>query len=87
MLCFALLIALPVILMAVFYLSNSKYILEKKSSNYTSDILTELQKNIENTASELDTIFTQVNNNAEIQALLTEISLSVPSGVTVPNNA
>ena len=87
MLCFALLIALPVILMAVFYLSNSKYILEKKSSNYTSDILTELQKNIENTASELDTIFTQVNNNAEIQALLTEISLSVPSGGTVPNNA
>lgn len=87
MLCFALLIALPVILMAVFYLSNSKYILEKKSSNYTSDILTELQKNIENTASELDTIFTQVHNNAEIQALLTEISLSVPSGGTVPANA
>lgn len=87
MLCFALLIALPVILMAVFYLSNSKYILEKKSSNYTSDILTELQKNIENTALELDTIFTQVHNNAEIQALLTEISLSVPSGGTVPANA
>lgn len=87
MLCFALLIALPVILMAVFYLSNSKYILEKKSSSYTSDILTELQKNIENTASELDTIFTQVHNNAEIQALLTEISLSVPSGGTVPANA
>lgn len=87
MLCFALLIALPVILMAVFYLSNSKYILEKRSSSYTSDILTELQKNIENTASELDTIFTQVHNNAEIQALLTEISLSVPSGGTVPANA
>ena len=87
MLCFALLIALPVILMAVFYLSNSKYILEKKSSEYTSDILTELQKNIENTASELDTIFTQVHNNAEIQTLLTEISLTVPSGGAVPANA
>ncbi len=84
MLSFALLIALPVTLMAVFYLSNSKYILEKKSSEYTSDILAELQKNIENTASELDAIFTQINNNPEVQELLTRVSLTLSGGGTVP---
>ncbi len=78
MISFALLIVLPVTLMAVFYLSNSKYILEQKSSEYTSDILTELKKNIENTSSELDTIFTQVHNNTEMQSLLTDLSLNKP---------
>lgn len=83
MLSFALLIALPVTLMTVFYLGNSKYILEKKSSNYTADILTELQKNIENMASELDTIFAQVHNDGEIQQILTQISAAIPNGETI----
>jgi len=66
--CFSLLIVLPVTLMTLFYLNSSRYILEKQSSEYTSDILTALQKNIEYTAVELDTIFIQITNDSETQA-------------------
>lgn len=75
MLSFALLIVLPVTLMAVFYLSNSKIILENKTSQYTSDILKELQKNIENTATDLNSVFEQVHNNATVQTVLYQVTL------------
>ncbi|PWL73145.1 MAG: hypothetical protein DBY25_00095 [Clostridiales bacterium] len=74
LLSFAVLIALPVTLMAVFYLTNSKVILERKSSNYTADILTELCKNIENTSSALDSAYVQLTNNEGVQRMLTAIA-------------
>jgi len=78
--CFSLLIVLPVTLMTLFYLNSSRYILEKQSSEYTSDILTALQKNIEYTAVELDTIFIQITNDSETQALLQELSEAARNG-------
>ena len=64
---FAALIVLPVTLMAVFYLTNSKIILEQKSSVYTSNVLSELKTNLENTVSELDGVFMQLANDPNIQ--------------------
>lgn len=74
LLSFAALIAVPVTLMAVFYLTNSKIILENKSSHYTSDILAELRKNIENISIGLNSAYVQLANNEPLQEELLEIN-------------
>lgn len=68
---FAALIVLPVTLMAVFYLTNSKIILEQKSSVYASNVLSELKTNLENVVGQLDGVFMQLANDPGIQQSIT----------------